>query len=409
MGRKRVLREAGLLALTVNALRPLRNPWTSLPTFLAGWLTAELSPHLLAAEAAATLTGLARRGLRDRDDRVAAVLGGLSVAGLAALALSGRKAAAEVEAGLREALGEDYAEGLDHVPTRAELAVPWRQVLLPFRLADPTVVRRRDLPYAPGGRRFELDVYHHRDQGAKRPVLIQVHGGAWLTGRKDQQGIPLMLHLAANGWLCVSVNYPLSPKTRVDQQLVALKRAVAWVREHAAEYGGDPGFVAVTGGSAGGHLATMLALTGNDPRWQPGFEDADTSVQACAPHYGVYDLAAETETRAATVRLSLLLSRYVVGKDPRRYPELYRSLSPLAQVRADAPPFFVVHGAADTLVPVPEAREFVRRLRAVSTNPVAYAEISGAQHAFDVFPSIRSAHVLRGVARFLEWTSRNRP
>ena len=62
-----------------------------------------------------------------------------------------------------------------------------------------------------------------------------------------------------------------------------------------------------------------------------------------------------------------------------------------------------MHGDNDTLVPVVEARAFVDRLRVVTTNPVVYAEIPGAQHAFDLFPSIRSSGVLRGVARFLEW------
>jgi acetyl esterase/lipase len=82
----------------------------------------------------------------------------------------------------------------------------------------------------------------------------------------------------------------------------------------------------------------------------------------------------------------------------------YIAASPLDQISEKAPPFFVIHGEHDTLVPVREAREFVRRLREVSPNPVAYAELSGAQHAFDIFPSIRSAHVVRGVERFLEWT-----
>jgi acetyl esterase/lipase len=71
-------------------------------------------------------------------------------------------------------------------------------------------------------------------------------------------------------------------------------------------------------------------------------------------------------------------------------------------VRADAPPFLVIHGRNDTLVPVAEARLFVERLRAVSTSPVLYVELPGTQHAFDVFPSIRSSHVVRAVGRFVE-------
>jgi len=98
-----------------------------------------------------------------------------------------------------------------------------------------------------------------------------------------------------------------------------------------------------------------------------------------------------------------LVGKYVMRRDAS-YPEDYRAASPLSRVVADAPPFFVIHGSNDTLIPVSEARAFVERLRAVSDNPVAYAELGGAQHAFDVFPSIRSAHVVRGVERFLDWT-----
>ena len=85
---------------------------------------------------------------------------------------------------------------------------------------------------------------------------------------------------------------------------------------------------------------------------------------------------------------------------------MFRAASPLERVHPDAPPFLVIHGKHDSLIPVREARAFAHRLRAVSRNPVAYAELAGAQHAFDIFPSIRSAHVTRGVERFLEWNHR---
>ncbi|HVV19561.1 MAG TPA: alpha/beta hydrolase, partial [Pseudonocardiaceae bacterium] len=227
-------------------------------------------------------------------------------------------------------------------------------------------------------------------------------------GSKNEQGLPLMRRLAEHGWVCVAPNYPLSPKARWPEQVIALKRAIAWIREHGPEYGADPSFLAVTGGSAGGHLAALLALTGNDPAWQPGFEDADTTVQACVPHYGIFDFAATTGTPASVQRRDGLLAKVVVGRDPAHYADVYRAASPLDRIHADAPPFFVVHGRHDLLVPVAEARQFVERLRGVSHSPVVYAELAGAQHAFDVFPSIRSAHVVAGVHRFLDWAHRNR-
>jgi acetyl esterase/lipase len=401
MSRLRLIRRAAALGLTANALRPNQWPRSSVPTFFAGWLTAELAPQLLVAQAAGTAAQLVRGHVHTRSDRLALAMGALSMAGLGALVVSGNGARREVEHALREGLGADYAIGLE--PT--DLATPWRQLVLPFRMRDPAVVRMRNVAYAPGGRRFTLDVFHHERRPAGRPVLLHVHGGSWVIGNKEQQGIPLMQHMAARGWVCVSANYPLSPRSSWPAHVVALKRALAWIRAYGGEYGADPSFVAVTGGSAGGHLAALLALSPGDPAFQPGFEEADTSVQACVPHYGAYDFAAETGTRATKERLRWVAKR-VVGKDPERYPEIYRAASPLARVSEDAPPFFVIHGHDDTLIPVPEARSFVDALRAVSRNPVAYAELAGAQHAFDVFPSIRSAHVVRGVERFLEWAYR---
>ncbi len=92
-----------------------------------------------------------------------------------------------------------------------------------------------------------------------------------------------MSHLAARGWICVSIGYRVSPMHTWPDHIVDVKRALAWVKENIAHYGGDPDFVAITGGSAGGHLSTLAALTPNDPAFQPGFEDADTSGVASVP------------------------------------------------------------------------------------------------------------------------------
>lgn len=390
------------LGLVANATRPLPGERASIPVFFAGWLTGELALHGLTLTAADAVAHVARHGVRSRSDRLGLAAAALAAGGYAALAASGDRARREVEDALTQALGTGYTAALARAPQRADLATPWRTLVNPFRMRDVDVVARRRLPYAPGGRRFELDLYHHRDVPPGAPVLLQIHGGGWMIGTKEQQGIPLMQHLAARGWVCVAVNYPLSPRARWPEHIVAVKRAVGWIREHAGEYGGDPSFLAVTGGSAGGHLAAMLALTPNDPLLQPGFEDVDTSVQACVPFYGVYDFTDEDGTKASKVRLDGLIRKYVMGRDAV-YPDDYRLASPLSRANDAAPPFLVVHGTNDTLVPVADARAFVARLRAVSRQPVAYAEIHGAQHAFDVFPSIRTAHVVRGVERFLDW------
>ncbi|MGH3517005.1 MAG: alpha/beta hydrolase fold domain-containing protein, partial [Haloechinothrix sp.] len=394
-------RRALQLALTVNALRPLRGRTTSVPAFFAGWTTAELAPHLLALTAADTAAHLARRG---RNDRLGLGMAAASAAGLAALIGSAGRARDEVEDALTETLGADYHSGLVRPTEPGDLATPWRQLAIPFRMRHPEVRRKRNMAYAPGGKRFLMDIYTPRAPTRDCPVLLQIHGGAWMVGTKGEQGIPLMLHMAQRGWVCVAINYPLSPKAKWPAHIVAAKQALAWIRKNIADYGGDPSFVAATGGSAGGHLAALLALTPNDAEWQPGFADVDTGVQACVPFYGAYDFAAQTDSTAARVLQRSVLQRYVVCQDPRECRDVYVAASPLSRITEDAPPFFVIHGKHDSLIPVSDAREFVRRLRATSRQPVAYAEISGAQHAFDIFPSIRSAHVVRGVQRFLEWS-----
>ncbi|MFC4001041.1 alpha/beta hydrolase fold domain-containing protein [Prauserella oleivorans] len=396
-------RRAVQLGLTANALRPLSGPRVSIAAFFAGWLTSELAPHLLALTVADTAAHLAKRRPRGAD-RPGLALAALSAGGLGALIVQAQRARGAVEDALVEALGPAYREDLRRPPDPKDLATPWGQLVLPFRMRNTEIRRDRDIAYAPGGRRYLLDVYRPREPVSGRPVLLQVHGGAWITGNKDQQGIPLMQHMAQRGWVCVAINYPLSPSARWPQHIVAAKRALGWIRDNIDNYGGDPSFLAATGGSAGGHLAALLALTPNDPALQPGFTDVDTSVQACVPHYGVYDFAGTSGSRASAARMRHLLARFVVGKDPAEALDDYIAASPLDRINDKAPPFFVIHGERDSLVPVREAREFVRRLREVSPNPVAYAEIPGAQHAFDVFPSIRSAHVVRGVERFLEWT-----
>jgi acetyl esterase/lipase len=406
---KRFVRLAALgAALTANGLRPIprTNP-LAIPSFFAGWLTSELAVQNLAVTAAATTSYVgakrARRQPLDASDKLAIGLNAASAVGLGALISQGLRVKGIVEDALAEGLGSDYAAKLDPAPGKADLTTPWRQVLMPWQTKHPDVKRFANIAYAepmPGARsrRNLLDIFAPREPGTKRPVLLQIHGGGWVIGDKEQQGLPLMNYLAARGWVCVAPNYPLAPKSAWPDQLVACKQALAWIKANIEEYGGDPDFVAVTGGSAGGHLAAMVGLTACDPRYQPGFEDADTTVQACVPFYGAYDLANVLGIKAAEREYRYFLAPTLFRSRDR---EVARSASPLTLCHPDAPPCFVIHGAHDSLVDVAEARELVNQLRAISKSVVVYAELPGAQHAFDVFASIRSAHVIRAVERFL--------
>jgi acetyl esterase/lipase len=400
-------RQLATAALTANAIRPTPGYQASIPSFFAGWLTTELAPHLMALTAADTAVhALGGRAGRQRPGRrLALALAGLNLAGQAFLVDQARRSRTKVEDALVEGLGIDYVEQLDAKPTPAELATPWRRLVNPFRMRNTDVVVEKNIAYAPEhGKRGLLDVYRPAaGTDGRAPVLLQVHGGAWTIGNKDQQGIPLMQHLAAKGWICVAINYRLAPRDPFPAQIVDVKRAIAWIRDHIAEYGGDPDYIAITGGSAGGHLTALAAVTANDPDYQPGFESADTSVAVAVPHYGVYDFAGSTGLRSAELMRDRFLAPRVVKHTWADDPDVFEAGTPLLQVDKDAPDFFVIHGAHDSLVAVDQARLFVARLREMSDATVVYAELPGTQHAFDVFPSIRSAHVVRAIDRYLHW------
>jgi acetyl esterase/lipase len=402
-------RQTVVAALTANAVRPVPGLPAAAPSMLGGWLTSELAPHLLTLAVADTLREVTV-GARDRRGLAVAAAG---IAGLSSVIVQSARAKTYVDRALVEALGPDYRDRLSAQHTDIDLSTPMRQLALPFGVHDEEVEVIHDVPYSEHGTRGLLDVYrsrHARPSGQARPtgrgapVLLQVHGGAWTIGSKTGQGVPLMRHMAARGWVCVAPNYRLAPRHPFPAHLVDVKRAIAWVREHGPAYGADPDFVAITGGSAGGHLASLAALTPGDPEYQPGFEDADTTVQAAVPHYAVYDFAGVSGSRRVCQVRDRFLAPRVLLKDPRTEGSAFERASPLLRVTAQAPPFFVIHGRCDSLVGVEQARQFVRVLREVSRTTVGYAELPGTQHAFDVFPSIRSAHVVRGVDRFLRFT-----
>jgi acetyl esterase/lipase len=390
--------------LTLNALRPVPFTAFSILSFFTGWIASELAPFHLMIHLLITAAFLAAGAAEGTAGTVAVVLAALTVVGLVRLIQQAHRVGGVVEAALCDGLGDDYG---DHIsPEFADLhdlRVPLRSLLLPFRWKHKDVTRVRNVAYGPYGHRNKLDIYKPTAEGTKRPVLFQIHGGGWVVGDKREQAIPLMLHMAARGWVCVAANYRLSPRATFPDHLVDLKKAMAWIREHIEEHGGDPDFVIVTGGSAGGHLTALVGLTQNDPFFQPGFEDVDTSVAAAVPYYGVYDFINDFGIKANEGRAKHFLERVVMKSKRSEDPELWRKASPQAQVSADDPPFFVIHGHHDSLVPVREARLFVERLRAVSKSPVVYAELPGAQHAFDIFPSLRTGHVIRAVERFLDY------
>lgn len=275
---------------------------------------------------------------------------------LARLAIRGFSAHPELSAALRATYGP---------AARIRFTRPvWWRLLLPIVSWRPDVRRIRNVPYGPARRANRLDVYvsrRHRGAAGLSPVLVYSHARL-ATKMVGSRG--LIYRLAAEGWVCVSVaRRHIGAGHR--EELVDTRAALDWVRHEIAGYGGDPDRIVAAGGSAGANLATTAALTGSH-------------LAAVVCLYGYYGDFGGTAGR----------------------------MSPQQLINPDAPPFLIVHGSLDTLVPRHDARAFAERLRAVSHRPVVYAELPGAQHSFDVFRSVRMHAVTDTVLRFAELTLR---
>lgn len=310
------------------------------------------------------------------------------------------------ETALQQALGRDYQQDLpDSVQHQLENHSAFDDWRRPFHMHNPNVEVLRDIAYGPTGIKQELDIYrpkHIPDGGC--PVLLQIHGGAWMLGSKEHQALPLMHYMASKGWICVAINYRLSPSVGFPTHLHDCKRALAWIRSHGHEYGMNPDFVAVTGGSAGGHLTALIGLTGNQPELQPQeLSDSDTSVQAVVPFYGVYDFLARFDPKHRDMFINFL-TRRVLHQSIDDNPELWEQASPITHAKSQRPPFMIVQGEIDSLATVNGARYFHQKLTETSDQAAVYVELPGAEHAFDTLHSPRTEAVIRGVHRFLEWT-----
>ncbi|HET6734052.1 alpha/beta hydrolase [Mycobacterium sp.] len=405
MGRRRfpLLRAAAELLNAANGAQPVgREGYITLPVFAFGWPTTEMSPLYMAGSMLDALRRGRRGDFKGWRGRIALLLTAIAWALLWLTHRRNVQSRPYFEEPLREALGDDYERiAAKSQPARRRVRVGvWPNELVRRRYVEKASI----VQYGPHRRVNRADIWKRADlpRDGRAPVILQVPGGAWAIGMRRPQAYPLLSHLAERGWVCVSIDYRVSPRHTWPDHIVDVKRALAWIKENIADYGGDPDFVAITGGSAGGHLASLAALTSDDPQYQPGFEDADTSVVAAVPIYGRYDwFTAKGSGRKEFIGL---LQKFVVKKRFVDNKQVYLDASPIKRLRPDAPPIFVLHGQDDSIIPVQEGREFAEALREVSQSTVAYAEIPHAQHAFDFYyGSPRAHYTAQAVETFLSW------
>ena len=356
------------LFMTANALRPPSPPMSRFPAL---WLPAVLvaeSPVMFllirsAVAAVAVLAGVDRNPV----GRAGLWLVGLSLLLQPVLIWRARKSASLL--GTRR------------------VQMSWWETLTSWPYRVPADVERlSDIEFAQTdtGLKLAFDLYRPKLRNNRLPCLVYLHGGSWGGGDPRRQFRPIIHHLAQQGWIVASIRYPLSPQATFPDHLQGPLGFLDWLDENAIDFEIDPDRVAIAGGSAGAHLASLAALSG------------DKRIKAAIGLYGVYDFFNRHGHRVDWPVIPLRVMKATASADPDRY----QLASPVDQVYADAPPFLLIHGDYDSLVPIAETNFFAARLTAVDA-PVEVVAVRWGQHAFDVLAGSRSRALAPVIEDFL--------
>jgi acetyl esterase/lipase len=246
----------------------------------------------------------------------------------------------------------------------------------------------RGLAYLPADRAEKADLYLPVDAGtALRPAVVVIHGGGWISEARDSNREENIARaLAERGIASLSIDYLLGNEegTRVcwPQNLHDCKTAVRWLRRHARQYRLDPDRIGAIGGSAGGHLAAMLAVTGPECGLDPAapFGDLSCRIQGAIDMYGPADLENWRDVQALCATRS-------------EAPELYKAFSVLTYVSSDDPPILMIQGDLDGVTPVSQSEALAARLAAHGVEH-RLEIVQGAGHSFDLQPDQRDLRPL---------------
>ncbi|MBF0279338.1 MAG: alpha/beta hydrolase [SAR324 cluster bacterium] len=391
--------------LTFNVFRPLRlikDGKFYFATFVFGWLIGDLVFHWIVFNLGIALLFYLAGALESDIGQIALMLSFSSWVILGFRAKMHYRMGPLIQNQMNAALGADYKSKI--LPEFRQKFIPfafdWKAYWNPAVLSkNPQIEIISDIVFfEERGCRLLLDIYRPRNHSNACPVLLQVHGGGWTIGTKNQ-GIPLMTRMASQGWICFAISYRLSPQAIFPDHVIDCKRAVAWIKEHGIKYGADPDFIIITGGSSGAHLSALTALTPNQADLQPQFETVDTTIQGCVAFYGIYDFEAPFQIPRNKELAGLL--KTVMRSTPETEPKKFRQASPVRRISRNPPPFMILQGDSDALVPMREARNFYQALQKANTPRLVFLHLPMVKHSFDTLPTIPTQQILPYVEQYL--------
>ncbi len=279
--------------------------------------------------------------------------------------------------------------------------INWHSWFNPLNsLEDPRIEILRDQVFHnENGLQLKLDIYRPKNIKKKLPGILQIHGGAWLTGSK-RQASSFLVRMATKGWICYSVTHRFSPKVVFPEHLIDVKRALNWIRENADFHSLDKNFIISKGGSSGAHLASLMALTQNQSEFQPGFEKEDTSIQGCVSISGVFEFFGPFDEKTPFPAKANILKK-VCGGRPNEEPVCYKKITPANWISIDTPPFLILQGETDALIPIEETKKFWKILKYKKIKSSAFLNLPLVHHGFDIFPTLTEQCIIPIIENFL--------
>lgn len=245
----------------------------------------------------------------------------------------------------------------------------------------------QDISYLTPDRSEKLDLYIPKKAKGKLPVVLYIHGGGWTQGDKAW-GLekPNCEALAKAGYAVASINYKLNSKKTCDaypQNIYDCKTAIRFLRKESATYGLDPQRIAVAGGSAGGHLAMLMAYTPEVKELNQGalYPEYSASVSCVINLFGVADV--RSWGRASFVDIAKC--------GPQEAERILVLVSPITHITAKTVPTLVIHGSKDPTVPFTQAEALVKRLADCGVQH-KFIPIENGEHAFPIIPHLRNVN-----------------